>query len=352
MTSTPLSLIENNKNHVTQKLQKHSQNELANFSISELQELVTALATTFSDHIKKAKSHSDISAQFARIYQNPIIEEAYKRAEQSKEDKKKLIAAFQKGAAYIYEDSGFWEGATTKHYGYPGDFTLLECVYDRVPHTNTRSAVGALLDKWMTESVLAKAVAARKDTLNLYLNELAEQYIEQGTQAKVLSIASGSAREIREIPRRLLNGLDITLLDKDPKAMSYAREFFNTRAPAYQINTWEADALDPNLSEKISKKDQFDLVYSFGLYDYLNDEQLISSINIGKRMLKDNGTFIFCLKDHRFYDRWFYELLMSWRFYKRTIDDGYSICDRAGLKIREKFVVESRAVCIYVCEKI
>ncbi len=273
-------------------------------------------------------------------------------ASTSRDAHKQVGKAFRAGLSRIHEQSWLSKQSYSKPYGYPGDFSFLEHVYDGVAHPNSSSSVGRVLDEWSVGTGLARAVIDRKNTLRVMLEEFVTLHMASQHRPSVLSIASGAAREARELPMTILENMDLTLLDIDPRGMGFAKAFFDTRHKPLNVNTVVGDALQDSTAERLTQQGLFDLVYSFGLYDYLNDEQLLQSIAVGRQAMKSDGTFVFCLKDHRYFDAWFYDWFSNWRFFPRTIDDGYRLADQAGLSVEETYVVEGRTVCIYVCKAI
>lgn len=320
-----------------------------NASFDQLVNMFNLLGRQLSEKIQTAKSQACIAGLFSQFYYHPIMVRAQSVAQQSTIARTQLFDAFRLGCKPIYDIAGMWAQSLSKPYGNPGDFSLLESIYDGVPHLSSSSALGRALDLWGFTTELPRAVIDRKNSLKIFLEDFSQRRKSTHRSGKVLSIASGAARELREIPVENMSHLEITLLDLDARALDFADRFFATRPTSYSINRVVGNALSQDVVQQLEPYGPFDLAYSFGLYDYLTDKHLLKSISIAKSMLVEDGTFVFCLKDHRYYDAWFYNLLFDWRFVPRTIEDGKALCEKAGLNLKEIFVVEGRAVCIYVC---
>jgi hypothetical protein len=118
------------------------------------------------------------------------------------------------------------------------------------------------------------------------------------------------------------------------------------------VDTIEGDAIrgGPGVAA-LSSVEPFDVVYSFGLFDYLPAAVLYRCAKRFLPFLKQEGRFVFCLKDARCYDAWFYDWLYDWQFVPRTFDDGLAIAARLDLTVVETMSVEGGAVVIFVCAK-
>lgn len=305
----------------------------------------------FCENLKKVRSISCIDGHFGRFVGSKAMIEAQKAAEESEEKKQEIITALRTSIQPLYQDAAAWKHSLEKPYGYPGDFSILEMVYNNEPHPNTETARGKIIDLWAATTPLSRAVNARKNALRVYIEEFAEQFSAE-KKAKVLSIASGSAREIRDLSQASLDKLDITLLDRDKRALSFFQGFFygyaNQKPPTVVI----ADALKPFADAPGFPTDQeFDLIYSFGLYDYLPDELIKISIDNATKYLNNSGTFVFALKDHRYYPQWFYDWFYNWKFFARTKEDGYTLAQNSGLKVEDTILVDSGTIALYICKK-
>lgn len=245
----------------------------------------------------------------------------------------------------LYETAWVWKHSISKPFGYPGDFAVLELVYNHMAHQNTPSAVGQWIDKWSISTALPRAVKARKNALRYYLETFIKERMDFGKQ-EILSIACGSAREIRELPKKALENAKFHLLDHDERALDFVRSVMRSRPEEHHLNFIEADALKPYNTDT-----KFDLIYSFGLYDYLQDKHLNQSINVALNHLKEDGTFLFALKDNRFYPQWFYDWFYDWRFVSRIVEDGYQIADVNGLKVVDLITVETGTINLFVCKR-
>jgi SAM-dependent methyltransferase len=259
--------------------------------------------------------------------------------------------ALRHGLRGLYAHARSWEHSLNKPYGYPGDFSVLELVYGRAAHRDTREPWARLVDVWGTQTQLPRAVCARKDVLRSWLESyLGERYMATAP-ARILSVASGAARELRELSTEALARGQFTLVDADERALLYARGALQSLPTAPELYTLVGDAVRGRGLAPLAEQAPYDLVYCFGLFDYLPDALLVRSARHFTRLLAEDGTFIFCLKDERHYDAWFYQWLYDWCFVPRVREDGLRLAARLGLRVKELLTVEGGAVSIFVCQQ-
>ena len=93
----------------------------------------------------------------------------------------------------------------------------------------------------------------------------------------------------------------------------------------------------------------FDLVYSFGFFDYLSDDLIIHSLNLCRASVTPYGSVLFPLKMDSKFRHWFYDVFMDWRFVKRELQDGFRLAESAGLEVVELLETENESVVFYHC---
>lgn len=251
------------------------------------------------------------------------------------------IAAVRESIQPLMDESHFWEWAFSKPYGYPGDFLALEYCYDNEVGPQS-SPLGKLLDRWLLGSQLASGVRERKDMLEAFIERRANIWHEaNNVPLRVLSLASGSARELRDLSPEVQAKLDVTLIDQDPRSLEFATKFLPASVKGRNSN---ALRLRPKDFEH-----PFDLVYSFGFFDYLKDDVIVHCLELCRDVLAPYGSVIFPLKMNSKYRHWFYDVFLDWRFIKREREDGIKLAQRAGLEVVEMLETENESVIFYHC---
>lgn len=182
-----------------------------------------------------------------------------------------------------------WRRAYEKPRGYPGDYGVMNYIYesqDLGETTYARLCHRTGLD-W------ARFVRARKDVVK----EVLLQKLSKGKPFACTSIACGSAHEIFEIAQQasLSAPFTATLLDQDPEALTFATRRLEGLL-ARHGNKLQVNARPARFGDFTDRgdavPDQQDLIYCFGMFDYLPYETVakITSVLYGK--LRSGGSLI------------------------------------------------------------
>lgn len=150
--------------------------------------------------------------------------------------------------------------AYLKPHGYAGDFEVIDRIY-----THWLSSDSELVrhDEYFQSQAAPMAVRNRKHFLKGLLLNLAERSTLR--PAKVLNVGSGPARDVFEFFREWPGApVVVHCVDIDPRAIDYASKLC---APySNNIRFEQINALRLRLHET------YDLIWSAGLFDYLNDQ--------------------------------------------------------------------------------
>lgn len=315
-------------------LEAENQTELTSFSGIEkdFKELIVWL----DREISSTESEQEVDEVVKEFSRKNVVGTLIDLSAQDRRLRKQIKSIISQSGRGLYERSGLLDHAISKPYGYPGDFEILEQIYENEPFQTSRSNAGRAMDMWAMHSKLPTAVVERKNILQAEL----ESQVSQGAK-RLLSIASGSARELRDlsaIPEQ------IDLLDHDPRSFDYIKKMGSEELIKH-CDFHTDDAMKP-----LGEYGIYDIVYSFGLFDYLPDKFLDRIIKWSTSHLAEKGQYIFCLKDHHYYDAWFYDWFCDWAFVPRVKEDGYKVAERNGLSVKKEMLTDNKAVCVYVCE--
>jgi SAM-dependent methyltransferase len=314
-----------------------------------IQQAYRAGESLWSD-LASVRSESCVTGIFAALSGDQPFGELREKARSAKSEGETIMTSFRNGCRGIYDSCGLWHHSLTKPFGYAGDFSILELVYDKAYHEDTASTTGRVLESWALDNVLPTAVRDRKDTLRMMIEKQCLKKNPTHTRPmRILSVGSGSARELRELPVECLDLLEVVMVDSDEKPLEFAKAALIARGIERAPTTITANFLKLKRAGVDIEKGGFDLVYSFGVIDYLPDTLATRLLTDAARFLKERGTLIFCVKDTNHYTPWFYSWFYDWRFVPRTIADGERLATLSGLTIRRTAVVENQAVAIFEC---
>lgn len=208
--------------------------------------------------------------------------------------------------------------AYEKPLGYPGDFEIMNAVYGQ--HFNGNTLFAKAINMGFIWTVGATAVRSRKDLIKAQLQERLRTHTP-GRPLRVLSIAAGPAQETFELLQErdhLEHPMEIVLFDQDKTALGYSYARLNRLVASkwadrvkvvYLHDSIKRLLLDPGI---FSAFGQFDVIFSCGLFDYL---QRRTASNLARSLygnLAPGGTVFIGNMTPANRSRWFMELHLDW----------------------------------------
>jgi len=253
--------------------------------------------------------------------------ESYERKEKNPERIREMRAAFHRSTHRMFEKSYLVNRARTWPSGYQGDHKMLETVYRNLPLSK---GIGYYIDLYSLRSTLAVAVRNRMKTL---VNILAEE-LDSRTRPRVLNIGCGSSRELFDIvPEIIRSRARITCLDSDEDALLFSQNRISYTEAASQISFRKYNALRLFDAETaLNDIGKQDVIYSAGLFDYLDTDFLVKVISTLYSLLNKGGKLIAPFKDAKRYRPSIYHWISDWDGFKqRTENDFSAILGKAGI---------------------
>jgi len=187
--------------------------------------------------------------------------------------------------------------ANDKPLGYPGDYQLLEAIYNNCPLSE---GIGSYFDNSFLDNNYAVAVRKRKDKMKMILREFINS--SPFPIVKILNLACGSCREIKELlsfPVIHKKRIIFECVDQDDNALEFAKCSLGNPPKNIEIKFSKQ-----NILEIINKPSYYsnligvqDLIYSIGLADYLPDRILKRLIHFCFGLLRPGGRLIITHKD-------------------------------------------------------
>lgn len=213
------------------------------------------------------------------------------------------------------------ERTRNKPLGYAGDFLLIDWIYTQ---KTAESGIGKCFDELFHSYEAAQAVRNRKDYFIRICDELTQ---EKKASIDILDLGCGSCRDVMEAVESLTNGLTYNFhcVDHEPEAIEYAKSIIaGTRAEKYV-------ELECNNIFRFQTDRTFDLIWSAGLFDYLDNR--IAALLIRKlwRRLRPGGWFVFGNFSPQNPTRKGMELVGKWYLLHRTANELLEICNQAGI---------------------
>jgi len=226
-------------------------------------------------------------------------------------------------------ESYFVKRGFLKPHGFPGDFVIVENMYEG----NTKSlGLGYVYDVIFLNTQLCQGLRNRKD----YMKQVIVNFLgqKQSEEVVLFNVGCGGSRELREIsiPNEG-EGLAVYLMDFDKKAIKFSMEQLVPKIPKAELIPLNIDARELYSQPKGKNKIKpCDLIYSIGLFDYLPDRVLIKLLQSLVSFLKENGLLIFAHKDYTFYNPRIADWFCDWKYYPRTQQDFKGILEKIKVK--------------------
>jgi hypothetical protein len=210
-----------------------------------------------------------------------------------------------------------------KPLGYAGDFEMMNMCYRN--ESLGDALFGRSLTRVALDSDAGRAVRHRMRYLAAKLE--AALTPDRPRPIRILSVAAGPAMELQLLMEEqawLLEAgrVDLALLDQDPAALEHASQCLHALAgrAGIEINLRCVNTSIRTVME-VGLDDSYDLIYSAGLFDYLNDRTVRRAAARLVERLTEGGTAIIGNFNTINPTRPFMELILDWPLFHRSADD-------------------------------
>jgi len=212
-----------------------------------------------------------------------------------------------------------------KPLGYAGDYLLIDWIYTKQTAPSGR---GKLFDLLFHDYEAARSVRNRKQYFVKKCIELSHQ---KNSRVDILDLGCGPCRDVLETFQTSENGENLYFhcIDNEPKAIEYAKKLLSHTKVQNNIRLECANVFSVKTSHK------YDLIWSAGLFDYLNDRLASLLLKKAWRYLKDKGEIIFGNFSPKNPTRKGMELVGKWYLIHRTANDLISLCQKAQIPFSE-----------------
>jgi len=207
--------------------------------------------------------------------------------------------------------------ARQKPLGYAGDYELMNGLYGN--HFSGSTLFAKAVNLAFVSTPAAVAVRTRKELMKQKLSEVLDRPGQKS--ARILSIAAGPAQEVYELLQErheLPESVEIVLYDQDKRALTFSYG----RLKRLVDSKWKGQVKLLHLNDSIrhllrdtavfAGHGAFDLVYSVGLFDYL---QMLTAVSLCRNLyslVAPGGTLLVGNMVPSNPSRWFMELHLDW----------------------------------------
>ena len=205
----------------------------------------------------------------------------------------------------------FTRRAFEKPRGYAGDAELLDFIYgvEEFWELPEMSEVGKRIFRYTSMAPAPMGVRARRS----FVADQIDVTCAKNPNAKVLSIAAGHLREAHissAVRRRRFERF--VALDADEQSLAEIKECYGE----FGVETFAADVRQ--LMRGTFDLGKFDLIYSTGLFDYLNEKSAARLVSRTFEMLEPGGELIVANFLPNIHDIGYMDVFMDWRLVYRT----------------------------------
>lgn len=224
----------------------------------------------------------------------------------------------------LCQQDPFTQRAYRKPRGYAGDAVMLDYVYSGTPPAEA-TLVGREVFRWTTRCPTGLSIRFRRDLLRSFIDDVAAR----ASGFRILSVASGHCREVEGSALEAEVGRgELIAVDQDESSCSLAeRKYGRLGVKPLRCSVRQLLASDASLGD-------FDLIYSAGLFDYLQDDLAGALLGRLKGLLRRDGRLVVGNFIPGYFGRGYMELMMDWRLITRSPARLAELFDGAAHRVR------------------
>lgn len=206
----------------------------------------------------------------------------------------------------------------TRPYGYAGDFMIIDKIYREHITEDKR------FEKWdifWSSLAACNAVRNRKD----YFISTLTTRLQNNNQLQLLNVASGPARDLFELYAQIQpEQLNTVCIEADDRAIAYAKELNKEHLNRIAF-------VNKNIF-RYRADQQYDIVWSAGLFDYFNDDIFVKLLSRFVSWTKPGGEVIIGNFSTENPSRNLMELFGDWHLEHRSHDHLVNLAMQAGIQ--------------------
>lgn len=232
--------------------------------------------------------------------------------------------------------------------GYAGDYKIIDCIYLNDPKTE---GIERLYDNYFQMSSISVAVRNRKEDFKKMILEEVEK--STSNVVKIMDLASGPCRDVVELiahPSIAERRFIFHCYENDPEAIEYATNLLNGDE---RVSFFKHNAVRLALKKEIEQsiEHNYDIIFSTGLFDYLDYNVSVRLVSNLKRLLKPGGRLLISDVRDKFSNPsiYFMEWVADWSLLYRDDDNFRNIFLNAGFSPEDlSFGYEQQGVMQYI----
>ncbi|MCP4116536.1 MAG: cyclic nucleotide-binding domain-containing protein [Desulfobacteraceae bacterium] len=251
--------------------------------------------------------------------------------------------------AYIFKEtfpyfmrSALTERAYFKPNGYAGDFKMIDMMYRNRPCGSGK--IGRLVDAWLLNRPPCMAVRGRRKFIAEKLDKMSRGIVRQKNRVRIMNLACGPSRELFDFIKGFEHDSRVhaICLDIDPEALQYTGEQSRSFDHKATISYLKDNLIKWALGTSSHEIELQDIIYSGGLFDYLDDDLFVLLANRCYDQLGPGGSLM--VGNFRpNSDKVFMDRLLEWRLVYRDAEALVSLFAKTKFTSDIEVVAEERA---------
>ena len=229
-------------------------------------------------------------------------------------------------------ESLFLRRAMDKPMGYAGDYEMMNMLYR--DHAEGNSLFAWLMNAYGINVRAAQAVRNRRNLLTEAIIQASQG--GDSDRVRIASVGCGPAYEIQRLLEQrphLGNNLEIVLIDQEPRAIAFCERML---APLIARTGVKAHVVKESIRKLIAHPSlqtalgTCDLIYSAGLFDYLDEKPFVHLARTLLGSLSDRGHLLIGNFAFGQPSRWFMEYCSEWFLIHRSPEQLLTLGEAAG----------------------
>ena len=231
--------------------------------------------------------------------------------------------------------------AYKKPRGYPGDFLLMERLYQGEVALSEVKSASTLMDRTFLASPSARAVLNRRRLTLLFL----QKNVLSGSATHVLSLGSGPGLELEDLAAVTDSPLKITCVDLDPMALDHVRERMESWSHV-ELTTLRQDVRALSMDAGTGS---FDVAICAGVFDYLRDGDAVRVLDSTHERLRAGGSLMFgnFVDTRPVEDRFAMDHIMKWRLIYRNEARVKRLVEKSRFRAVAKLETEGEGINLF-----
>ena len=188
--------------------------------------------------------------------------------------------------------SRFAERAYYKPKGYAGDFLMMEHIYLNTPKGDGK--IGRLIDGWGLRRKSSEAIRGRRILMKNQLAQLSKERLKKNKRFEIMNLACGPCRELFDFLAECeySEKIEALCVDIDTEALQYSNQNVNVIAHNASVRYMTENLVKWALGRVSHDIGPKDLIYSAGLFDYLDPRLFCRLVDRCYEHLKPGGSLL------------------------------------------------------------